>query len=202
VVKDANYGRLRDKIPSLIYFPVLGESLLVMRAASDPTTLLAAVRREIKAVDSTLEISTIRTVPQLFDQAVAQERLLAKLSSFFGLLALLLASIGLYGVMSYDVTRRTHEIGIRMALGAQRLHVLRMVLRETLWLVSIGLAIGLGVSLATTRFIASLLFGLTEKDPFTLATAAMLLLAVAVFAGCLPARRATRVDPMIALRHE
>ena len=202
VVKDANYGRLRDKTASLIYFPVQGESLLVVRAASDPATLLATIRREIQAVDNRLEISTIRTVPQLLDQAVSQERLLAKLSSFFGLLALLLASIGLYGVLSYDVTRRTHEIGIRMALGARRLDVLTMVLRETLWLVSIGLAIGLAASLATTRLIASFLFGLNEKDPFTLATAAILLLSVALFAGCLPARRATRVDPMIALRHE
>jgi predicted permease len=202
VVKDANYGNLRGKIPSLIYFPSRGESLLVVRAESDPTTLLASIRREIEAVDGRLEISSIRTVPQLLDQSLVQERMLAKISSFFGLLALLLASIGLYGVLSYDVVRRTREIGIRMALGARGWNVLTMVLRETLWLVSIGLAIGLGVSLATTRLIASFLFGLTERDPFTLTAAAMLLLLIAVFAGCLPARRASRVDPMVALRHE
>jgi ABC-type antimicrobial peptide transport system permease subunit len=163
---------------------------------------MATIRREIQAVDQNLEISSILTVPQLMDQALVQERLLAKLSSFFGLVALLLASIGLYGVRSYDVTGRRREIGLRMALGAARLDVSRMVLRETLWLVSIGLAIGLVSSLATARLIASLLFGVTERDPLTMALAAMLLLAVAAFAGWLPARRASRVDPMIALRHE
>jgi predicted permease len=202
VAKDAIYGDLRNRTASLIYFPSLGESLLVVRASSVSASLLETIRREIQKVDQNLEISSILTIPQLMDQALVQERLLAKLSGFFGLLALLLASIGLYGVRSYDVTRRTREIGIRMALGAGRRQVSRMVLRETLWLVSIGLAIGLAASLVTARLIASLLFGVTDKDPLTMALAAMLLLAVAAFAGWLPARRASRVDPMVALRHE
>ena len=202
VVKDATYGNLRNKIASLIYFPSRGDSLLVVRTSSEPNALLGTIRQEIQAVDQSLEISNIQTIPQLLDQTLAQEGLLAKLSSFFGLSALVLASIGLYGVLSYDVTRRTREIAIRLALGARGLDVSRMVLRETLWLVSVGLAIGLGASLATTSLIATFLFGLTEKDPFTLATAAILLLVVAVSAGWSPARRASRVDPMVALRHE
>jgi len=202
VVKDANYGNLRAKTRSLIYFPDQGSSLIVVRAAADSTALLPTIRQEIQAADKNLEISSVRTVPQLLDQALVQERLLAKLASFFSLLALLLACIGLYGVMSYDVARRTHEIGIRMALGARGAHVLRMALRETLWLVVIGLAVGLAAVLTTMKLIASLLFGLTATDPLTLALATLLLLAVAALAGWLPARRAARVDPMVALRHE
>lgn len=202
VAKDANYGNLRGETRSLIYFPGQGETLLVVRAAADSTALLSTIREEIQAVDGNLEIAGIRTVPQLLEQALVQERLLAKLSGFFSLLALLLAGIGLCGVMSYDVSRRTREIGIRMALGARGLDVLKMVMRETLWLVVIGLTIGLATALVSMKVIASLLFGLTPTDPFTLALAMLLLLAVATLAGSLPARRAARVDPMVALRHE
>jgi len=149
-----------------------------------------------------LEISYIRTIPQLVEQALVQERLLAKLLSCFSLLALLLASVGLYGVMSYDVARRTQEIGIRMALGARSLHVLRMVLGEMMWLVALGLVIGLVAALVSTNLVASLLFGLNGNDPLTLVFVSLLLLVVAVVAGWLPARRASKVDPMVALRHE
>jgi len=202
VVKDANYGSLRDKAPRLIYFPQQGETLLVARAAGPAPPLAPIIRREIEAVDKNLEISTVRTVPQLRDQALVQERLLAELSSFFGLLALLLACIGLYGVMSYDVARRTHEIGVRMALGADAMDVVRLVMRETMSLVVIGLIAGLVAALLTTRLIASLLYGLTPDDPLTVGLASLLLLTVAALAGYLPARRAARVDPMVALRTE
>jgi predicted permease len=202
VVRDANYGNLRDKTRSLIYFPDQGSSLIVVRAAADSTALAPTIRQEIQAVDKNLEITSVRTVPQLRDQALVQERLLAKLSGFFSLLALLLASIGLYGVMSYDVARRTHEIGIRMALGAHGPNVLLMILKEALRLVVIGLLAGLAAALAALKLIASLLFGLTATDPLTLTLATLLLLAVAALAGWLPARRAARVDPMVALRHE
>jgi ABC-type antimicrobial peptide transport system permease subunit len=131
-----------------------------------------------------------------------RERLFATLSSFFGLLALALVSIGLYGVMSYTVARRTHEIGIRMALGAHSGDVLRMVMGESLLLVLIGLAIGMAGALAATRLIAGMLFEVTPNDPLTLALATLLMLAVAALAGWLPARRAARVDPMVALRQE
>jgi ABC-type antimicrobial peptide transport system permease subunit len=128
--------------------------------------------------------------------------MLAKLSSFFSLLALLLASIGLYGVMSYDVARRTREVGIRMALGAQRRDVVGLVMRETMLLVVIGVIIGLITALGATRLIESRLYGLRPNDPLTIALAGLLLLTVAAIAGYLPARRAARVDPMEALRHD
>jgi len=202
VAKDANYGNLRSKTKSLIYFPDAGGPVLLVSAAGDPETLVATVRQQIQAVDKRLEISYIRTIPQLVEQALVQERLLAKLLSCFSLLALLLASVGLYGVMSYDVARRTQEIGIRMALGARSLHVLRMVLGEMMWLVALGLVIGLVAALVSTNLVGSLLFGLNGNDPLTLLLVSLLLLVVAVVAGWLPARRASKVDPMVALRHE
>jgi predicted permease len=202
VARDAVYNNLRDKVRPLIYFPRQGGGLLVARAAVDPAPLVAMVRQEVQAVDRSLEISSVTTIHQLRDQALVQERLMAKLSSFFGLLALLLACIGLYGVMSYDVARRTHEIGIRMALGAEAMDVVRLVMRETMLLVVIGLVGGLGSALATTHLIASLLYGLTPNDPLTIALASLLLLTVAALAGYLPARRAAQVDPLVALRRE
>jgi ABC-type antimicrobial peptide transport system permease subunit len=124
------------------------------------------------------------------------------LSSFFGLLALVLACIGLYGVMFYSVVRRTNEIGIRVALGAAQRDMLRLVLQETMILVALGIGIGLPVALASTRLIRNQLFGLEPNDPFTICAATLIMLAVSAFAGYLPARRASRVDPMVALRHE
>jgi predicted permease len=202
VARDAVYSRLREKPRPLIYFPGQGGDVLMARAAADPAPLLAMVRREIQIIDRSLEVSTVSTITQLRDQALVQERLLAELSSFFGLLALLLACIGLYGVMSYDVARRTKEIGVRMALGAEAMEVARLVMRETMSLVVLGLVAGLGAALATTRLIESLLYGLTPNDPLTIGLASLLLLTVAALAGYLPARRAARVDPMVALRIE
>ncbi|HKE57829.1 MAG TPA: ABC transporter permease [Pyrinomonadaceae bacterium] len=202
IAKDANYGKLRVKASSLIYFPGRGDSLLVIRSATDSTALIAAVRQAIQQVDKNLEILSIQTVPQLIDQALVQERMLAKLSSFFSLLALLLAGIGLYGVMSYDVARRTREIGIRMALGAQRRAVVGLIMRRTMLLVFIGVVIGLGAALISTRWLTSLLFGLTPNDPLIIALASLLLMMVAGLAGYLPARKAAQVNPLAALRHE
>jgi len=201
VAKDANYGNLRDKTKSLIYYPSEAGTLLIVRAGLDSATLASTIRNEIKAVDKTLEPS-ISSVTKLRDEALVQERMLAKLSSFFGLLALLLAGIGLYGVMSYDVVRRTREIGVRMAVGARGLDVLSMILREAFWLVIMGVFVGLIVAIMTMKLIASLLFGLGPSDPLTLVLATMLLLAIAALAGWLPAWRAARIDPVHALRHE
>ena len=147
-------------------------------------------------------MTRVRTLTTQMDEALAQERLLATLSGFFGLTALLLACIGLYGLMAYAVTRRTNEIGIRMALGAQAWDVLKLVMQETLLLVLLGVALGLGAAVATTRLISSLLFGLSATDPATLVLATLLLIAVATLAGYLPARRAAGVDPVVALREE
>jgi ABC-type antimicrobial peptide transport system permease subunit len=146
-----------------------------------------------------LQVATFTTQ---VEESLARERLLATLSGFFGGLALLLAIIGLYGVMSYNVARRRNEIGIRMALGAEQSRVLRMVLREVSTLIFIGLAIGLGITMAATRFVSSFLYGLTPNDPKILGSAAVLLALVALGAGYLPARRASRLDPMTALREE
>ena len=201
VIKDTVYDDLRAK-PRVLYFPGQAGNLLVARAAGPAAQMVATIRREIQAVDKNLVIDNLSTSAQLLDQQLFVERMLAKLSSFFSLLALLLSCVGLYGVMSYDVARRTREIGIRMALGAQRRSVVGLVMRQTMLLVIIGVVIGLGAAPASTRLIASLLYGLTPNDPLTIALAGLLLLTVAALAGYLPARRAARVDPMIALRHE
>jgi len=209
VARDAKYGGIREAIPSLVYLPYLqnrpalpAEMSFVARTVGDPNASIAAIRQAAQSIDRNLPLFNVRTQSELIARSFVKARLFATLSSFFGLLALALISIGLYGVMSYTVARRTHEIGIRMALGAQSGNVLRMVMGESLLLVSLGLAIGLAAALATTRLIAGMLFGLTPTDPMTIALATLLLLAVAALAGWLPARRAARVDPMVALRRE
>jgi predicted permease len=202
VADNAIYGNLREEKSSLIYFPGNRGQLLVVRAAGAPDSVIASIRNEIRAVDKNLIISGIKTVPQLIDQSLILERLLAKLSSFFGVLALLLAAIGLYGVMAYAVVRRTKEIGVRMALGAQPNNVRWMVMRETLGLVIAGVLIGVPTALAVTRFISSLLYGLTPTDPITVSLAIITIVVSAILAGFLPARTASRVDPVVALKYE
>ena len=202
VAANAIYGNLREETSSLIYFPGNRGQVLVVRAAGAPDAVITSIRNEVRAVDTNLIISGIKTVPQLIDQSLILEALLAKLSSFFGVLALLLASIGLYGVMAYAVVRRTKEIGIRMALGAQPGSVRWMVLRETLRLVIVGVVIGVPAALAATRFISSLLYGLTPTDPISVSMAVVTLIVSAILAGFLPARTASRVDPLVALKYE
>jgi ABC-type antimicrobial peptide transport system permease subunit len=177
-------------------------TLHVRTGPVDPNGLIAAVRQEIQALDEDLPVFNIKTFAWQMDESLVRERLIATLSSFFGVLAVVLASIGLYGVMTYAVVRRTREIGIRMALGAQRRDVIWAVLRETLLLVLMGVAIGIAAALATTRLISSFLFGLTATDTVTIVMASLLLVAVAAFAGFLPAKRASKVDPIVALRYE
>jgi len=206
VVKDAKHRGLREQTPRMFYIPLFQHgtqpNLLALRTEGNPASMIAAVRRVIQEVEPKLPITEVSTLAAHVDASLIQDRLIALLSSFFGVLALLLSCIGLYGVMSYTVSRRTNEIGIRMALGAQPGNVRWMVLRETLLLVLIGVAIGLPAALAVTRLVTSLLFGLTPTDPLAITLATLLLLAVAAVAGYLPARRASRVDPMIALRYE
>ncbi|HEX7294964.1 MAG TPA: ABC transporter permease, partial [Pyrinomonadaceae bacterium] len=201
VVNDANYGNLRDKAKPLIYFPTEGGTLLVVRGRGLVASA-AAIRREIQSVDPHLEILSVRSVPQLLDSALTQERLLAKLSSFFSVVALLLACMGLYAVISYDVGRRTHEFGIRIALGARSLDVLHLVLKYAVVMVLVGIAIGLAAVFAFNRLMASLLFGVTPTDASTLVVVSIGLMGLALIASCLPARRATKVDPLEALRYE
>jgi predicted permease len=186
----------------LSYFRYLYPPMVQVRVSGgDPLGLVSAARHEIEALGRQYPSRTF-TLREEIDQLLLSERMIAVLSGFFGVLALLLASIGLYGLMAYTVTRRTSEIGIRMALGAQRRNVLWLVLRETLVLVLFGVAIGLPLAFASTRLIASHLFGVTPNDPTTIAMATVLLVIVALLACYLPARRAARVDPMVALRCE
>jgi predicted permease len=208
VIKDTKYRNLKEQIPRTVYVPFAqagvrtAERTLHVRTAGEPKNLIAAIRREAKALDKDLPIYNVRTFTELTAEAMSQERVIATLSSFFGLLALLLASIGLYGVMAYAVARRTREIGIRLALGAKTGDVLRLVVRQGMALVVIGLVIGLAGALALTRFIAGQLYGVGATDPATFVTISLLLATVAFVACYLPARRATKVDPMIALRCE
>ena len=208
VVKDSRNQTLREPDTRTIYLPVmqardrLGRLTLAVRAEGNPADLTQAVSSAVRALGPDIFLANIATLSERVDQSLVQERLVASLSLFFGLLALLLACIGLYGVMSYDVARRTQEIGIRMALGASAKTVAQLVLRETMLWVGLGLVLGLGAALATTRWLESLLFGLKPHDPITIGLAALVLLVVAAVAGYLPARRASRVDPLVALRYE
>jgi predicted permease len=206
VVKDAKYERLKedpqpaDYIPYTQHIQYLGD--FEARFSGDRQSIIPEVRRAIGEVNPNLPISDVKTLAEQVDRSVVSQRLIAQLSAFFGLLAVFLACIGIYGLMSYAVTRRTNEIGIRMALGAGRPNVLWLVMREILILVAFGIAIGVPVALAGDRLVSSMLFGLSPTDPLTVVAATVLLLAVAAVAGYLPARRASRVDPMVALRYE
>jgi ABC-type antimicrobial peptide transport system permease subunit len=173
-----------------------------VRTSGDAGALVNSIREVVRAVEPNLPMFDVQSQVERAEEGLSQERLFAALSSFFGFLALALACIGLYGVMSYAVARRTNEIGIRMALGARSADVARMVMRDTMNLAVIGVVIGLGGALGATRFIKSMLFGVTATDPLTIALGVVLMLTVAALAGYLPARRAAQVDPMTALRYE
>jgi predicted permease len=205
VAADARIFRLREAAAPVLYIPCLQHpnwtdwSTVFVRTKEDPGKLATSVRREVESLGQEYIVST-KTAEQVASESLASERVNALLSSFFAGLALLLASIGLYGLMSYAVTRRTREIGVRVALGAQQRRVRWMILRETLALTLLGIAIGIPSGLAATRIIASMLFGLSSSDLSTIVTACLSLLAVALFAGYLPARKASNIDPMLALR--
>jgi predicted permease len=208
VARDARYNELGEKTPPMIYLPVAQnpESLrdLELRVASTATeaAVAGALRRAVAEAEPRLAVLGTLTMSEQLDRSLARERTIARLTGFFGALALLLAAIGLYGVMSYSVARRTGEIGLRMALGAARGRVLALVLGDTLRLIAIGVATGLAAALATTRLAASQIYGLTAFDPLTVAVATLVLVAVALLAGFLPARRAADTSPMAALRYE
>ena len=207
VVKDAKYGSLRENTLPTGYVPVTQENSFTSRifelsvAGGTPSALIPSVKSAVGEVNRGISMEFTLLGTQV-DESLNRERLLATLSGFFGALALMLATIGLYGVMSYNVARRRNEIGIRMALGAEQTRVLRMVLREVAILIAAGLAIGGIAAVATTRFIASFLYGIKSNDPVTLFAAAGVLAIVAAIAGYYPARRASRLDPMAALREE
>jgi predicted permease len=206
VVKDAKYSGLAEHPQAAAYYPYAQNTQyyydLAVRYSGNPRPIVSEVRQAASDVDPRLPVVYQSTLDEKVDKAMASHSLVSTLSIFFGVLAAFLACIGIYGVMSYAVSRRTQEIGIRMAIGAGRGDVMRMVMGEVGRLVGIGLAIGIPAALAADRWVQSLLFGLKPTDPLTLASATALLLVVALFAGYLPARRAMKVDPMVALRYE
>jgi predicted permease len=211
VVKDAKYTSQRDEVPATMYrswlqTPAQTSSMFFeVRTTGDPKSYVGAIRQAVREVEPNLPLNNIKTQIEQADETLSLERLFAKLMSLFGLLAQQLASIGLYGVLAYSVSRRTHEIGIRMALGANRSRMLTMILRQGMTLTLIGVALGLGGAYVLTKYLEtlnSMLFGVQPRDPVTFAVAAGLLAVVAVIACFIPARRATKVDPMVALRYE
>jgi predicted permease len=205
-VRDHN---LRGDVPRRFYVAAVQGLPIVppfvnfeIRTAADPGSVVSAVRRKIREIDRSLPIDNFDTLTVLVDRRVLQERIVAQLSTFFGVLALLLASVGLYGVLSYAVARRTNEIGIRIAMGAAQPTVVWMVLRETLVLVAVGAVAGIGAAIGLGRLVASRMYGVAATDPAVIVLSALVLTAVALCAACFPALRAARVDPMVALRVE
>ncbi|HTQ96637.1 MAG TPA: FtsX-like permease family protein, partial [Candidatus Acidoferrum sp.] len=206
VVKDVKYNNLNETQQPGDYLPhsqnVRYLNDLVLRYSGDLSSVTSAVRQTIHDVDPALPIADLMTLDTAVSQSITNQRLVAQLSAFFALLALFLSSIGIYGLMSYSVVRRTNEIGLRMALGAEPRNVTWMVLKESLLLVLMGTAIGIPTALAGGQVVQSMLFGLPGKDVSSLLAGAAVLLVVAAFAGYLPARRASMVDPLVSLRYE
>jgi predicted permease len=206
VLRDVRYNSLKEQPPPTLYLPHLQSNpedlVFSVRTAGDPANVLSALRAAVSAADPNIPIITIETQISTIERRFAQEKVLAQAYTLFGGIALFVAAIGLFGLMSYNVSRRTREIGIRMAMGAQRKEVLGLVLRESMLLVIAGIAIGIAGALGAGRFVASQLFGLEPTDPTTLMAAIVVMLAVSAAAGYLPARRAARVDPIVALRYE
>ena len=203
VAENSKYASLRKEIQPTMYAPLTGNSAhFELRVSVDPMTLVPAVRKIVAETDSNLPLSDVRTQTQQIEQILSQERLLSRLSSFFAVLAMALACIGLYGLLSYEVARRTRELGIRIALGAQRRNLMRLVVRQGFVLALAGVAIGISAAIGVTRLMRSILFDVRSYDPATYAGVASLIVLVALAACSIPARRAMRVEPMVALREE
>jgi predicted permease len=210
VSKEARYGGLKRDVPPVVYLPYhlqpsyypVRQMTYELRTAGDPLAYVNSIREIVHRADSRVPVTNVETQVEEIDQTINQEIMFAKLCTAFAILALLIACVGLYGTMSYAVARRTAEIGIRMALGAQRGGVIWMVLKQVFALAIVGLAIGLPVALATSKLVESFLFGMKPDDPLAITAAVAVLIAAAVLAGYAPARRASKIDPMVALRHE
>jgi putative ABC transport system permease protein len=206
VVGDINYSGLDAAPEPVVYYAFrqapAGDQYVVLRTTADPQSLASAARVAVGELDKDLPVTNLRTMDELMSESMASPRFRTTLVSLFAVVGVLLAAIGIYGVMAYAVAERTHELGVRMALGADRGDVLRMVIGDAMRLVAGGVTLGVIGAAAASRLIGSLLFGITPTDPTTFAGIVALLTATALVASYVPARRATRVDPMIALRHE
>ena len=206
VVRDVKYNSVRDEAPPTMYVTYfqyrMSSPSFIARTAADPLSVVSAIREQVRAIDPAMPVVNVTTQMEQIENRIAQERLFAQAYALFGGLALIVAAVGLFGLMSYSVSRRTNEIGIRMALGANPQSVLQQVLGESLVLVLIGVGLGIAAALGAGRFVASFMFGVATRDATTMVVATVTLLTVATLAGYLPARRAARVDPMVALREE
>ena len=206
IARNARYRNLREQPLPFIYLPLAQEPqagmTMMVRAQIDPAELLSTVRNEMRSLNKDIPVHSVQTMTERIGGQLAADRMIALLLSVFGGAAFLLASIGVYGVIGYSVAQRTREIGIRMALGAERIDIVKLVVRQGLWLVVIGAVIGLAISLAFTRVLKNLLFGISPTDPLTFAATVLFMMVVGLVASYLPARRATKVDPLVALRYE
>jgi ABC-type antimicrobial peptide transport system permease subunit len=205
VVADSKYFDLRERPQPMAFFSLwqkpVADIQIVLRTAGT-AAVGADARKAIRQVSGKLPIFGVTTLDAQIEESLSQQKLLTTLCSIFGLLAVILAAVGIYGTLAYSVAGRTIEIGIRMALGAQRRHVVWMVLRDSFVVIALGVAMGLPLAFGTTRWLESFLFGIGEMDPLAIAAAVLLIVAIALPASYLPARRAARVDPMRAVRHE
>jgi len=206
IVRAANQLSLREETQPEIYLPYLQNTsrtfTLVARTASDARMFAGPIGKEVRATDKDLPVSSMKLMEDLISNSVAQPRFYATLLSIFAALALILAAVGVYGVMSYSVAVRTRDIGLRVALGARPLDIFRYVVGQALLLTLIGLGIGIALAVVSARLMKSLLYGVTSTDPLTLAAASLALLAVALLASYIPARRAIKIDPIVTLRYE
>jgi predicted permease len=206
VLRDVKYNSVRDAVPPTMYVPFrqarTGGMMVEVRTAGDPVSTMGTIRDAVRRIDPNLPLMDMSTQTEQIERRFLQEKVFAQAYALFGGLAVVLAAIGLFGLMSYSVARRTNEIGIRMALGARRQDVLRLVLSESMVLVVAGVAIGLAIALAASRLVSTLLFGLAATDILSITAAVIVMLIVSSVAGYLPARRASRVDPMVALHWE
>lgn len=205
VVADVKYNGVTEDVQPLIYQsqdqrPTAGGFLLVKSNVDDPLSLVASIRNEVKKIDSDLPLTGVATMDQRLSNAVSQPRFRTTLIGLFAIVALILACVGIYGVISYSVAQRTHEIGIRMALGARGVDVLRMIVRQAILMAGVGVVLGLSISFALGSLMVKLLFGVAPRDPLTFIATAILLAGTAVLAAYIPARRASKVDPLVALR--
>jgi putative ABC transport system permease protein len=206
VVSDVKMNGITAETPLQVYMPIAQDGsrflALVVRTAVEPESLTPALESVVRDLDKDLPLSLTRTMDAVLETSIARERMSMIIFSVFALVALVLASVGLYGVISHSVTERTHEIGVRMALGADAGHVLRLVVRQGLTTTAIGVTVGVAAAIALSRWIEGLLFGVKPNDPLTMVAVISTLMAVALIACYVPAWRATRVDPTTALRAE